>query len=129
MQLTDGCGYPGIDDASAIPPLSVYLPHVAEGIEEAARNEYRCSAPAPAAGSNLLNRQTAIIHGVGLTAAEIGDMASRGTDLIWSPRSNIALYGDTAMVTAYKQHGRHPGAGDGLAAHRLDEPAARAAVR
>jgi cysteine-rich repeat protein len=104
VQLTSGCGYPRIDTPAAIPPLSAYLPHVAEGIEEAARNEYRCLSGATG-GQNVLTRQTSLIHGVGLTAAEIGDMASRGTDLIWSPRSNIALYGDTAMVTAYKQMG------------------------
>jgi len=104
LQLASGCEYPRIDTPAAIPPLSAYLPHVAEGIEEAARNEYRCLSGAPG-GQNVLTRQTAIIHGIGLTAAEIGDMASRGTDLIWSPRSNIALYGDTAMVTAYKQLG------------------------
>jgi cysteine-rich repeat protein len=104
LQLTSTCDYPGIDDASAIPALSVYLPHVAEGIEEAARNEYRCLSGA-SGGQSVLTRQTAIIHGVGLTAAEIGDMAGRGTDLIWSPRSNVTLYGDTAMVTAYKQLG------------------------
>ena len=104
-QLTEGCAYPGIDRPSSIPPLSAYLPHVAEGIEEAARNEYRCLSGAAAGGQNVLTRQTALIHGIGLTAAEIGDMASRGTDLIWSPRSNVALYGDTAMVTAYKQLG------------------------
>jgi cysteine-rich repeat protein len=104
LQLTSGCAYPGIDTPAAIPPLSAYLPHVSEGIEEAARNEFRCLSGA-SGGQNLLTRQTAIIHGIGLTAAEIGDMASRGTDLIWSPRSNVALYGDTAMVTAYRQLG------------------------
>jgi cytosine/adenosine deaminase-related metal-dependent hydrolase len=103
-QLASGCEYPRIDSPASIPPLSAYLPHVAEGIEEAARNEYRCLSGA-GGGKSLLTRQTALIHGIGLTAAEIGDMATRGTDLIWSPRSNVALYGDTAMVTAYKQLG------------------------
>jgi cysteine-rich repeat protein len=104
VQQTSTCEYPRIDPPSAIPPLSAYLPHVAEGIEESARNEFRCLSGAPG-GQDLLKRQTAIIHGIGLTAQEIGDMATRGTDLIWSPRSNIALYGDTAMVTAYKRMG------------------------
>ena len=43
-------------------------------------------------------------------------MAARGTGLIWSPRSNVSLYGDTAMVTAYKQLGVNDRAGHGLAA-------------
>ncbi len=28
-------------------------------------------------------------------------MAESGTSLIWSPRSNVSLYGDTATVPAY----------------------------
>jgi large repetitive protein len=103
-ELTSGCGYPSIDRPSAIPLNSAYLPHVGEGIEESARNEFRCLSGAPG-GQDLLKRQTAVIHGIAVTAEEIGLMASRGTDLIWSPRSNLSLYGDTAMVTAYKRQG------------------------
>jgi cysteine-rich repeat protein len=103
-ELTSGCAYPRINTPSAIPLNSAYLPHVSEGIEESALNEFRCISGA-AGGQDLLKRQTAIIHGIGVTAREIGLMANRGTDLIWSPRSNLSLYGDTAMVSAYKRMG------------------------
>ncbi|MBN1207074.1 MAG: amidohydrolase family protein [Myxococcaceae bacterium] len=103
-ELTSGCGYPRIEPPSVIPSNSAYLPHIGEGIEESARNEFRCVTGA-SGGKELLKPQTAVIHGIAVTAEEIGTMASRGADLIWSPRSNISLYGDTAMVPAYKQMG------------------------
>ncbi|WP_224365005.1 lamin tail domain-containing protein [Hyalangium versicolor] len=106
-ELTNSCDYPasGIDKPTVIPAHSAYFPHVAEGIEESAHNEFRCVSTTDNGGQNLFTRQTAIIHGIAANAADIGMMASRGTDLIWSPRSNVSLYGDTAMVTAYKQMG------------------------
>ena len=105
VEIKSGCAYPGIDTPSVIPLNSAYFPHIGEGIEESAHNELRCTSPENAGGQNLFKRQTAIIHGIGVTAHEIDLMATNGTDLIWSPRSNISLYGDTAMVTAYKQMG------------------------
>lgn len=39
-----------------------------------------------------------IIHGVAIPAAGFVDMAKAGVGLVWSPRSNIELYGDTADV-------------------------------
>jgi cysteine-rich repeat protein len=105
VEVTSGCGYPGIDSPSVIPLNSAYFPHVGEGIEESAHNEFRCVSSTANGGEDLFKPQTAIIHGIAVTAEEIGLMASKGTDLIWSPRSNLSLYGDTAMVSAYKQMG------------------------
>ncbi|MDQ3300134.1 MAG: lamin tail domain-containing protein, partial [Myxococcota bacterium] len=39
------------------------------------------------------------IHAIGLQPADYGAMAAAGTALIWSPRSNITLYGETARVS------------------------------
>lgn len=105
-ELSSGCGYKtSIDTPSEIPPLSAYLPHVAEGIAASAQNEFRCLSGQGEGSQQLMTPRTAIIHGIGLTAADIAKMAEKGTGLIWSPRSNISLYGETAMVTAYKQLG------------------------
>lgn len=105
-ELSSGCNYrTSLDTPSEIPPLSAYLPHVAEGIAESARNEFRCLSGEGTGSQQLMASNTAIIHGIGLTAADIAKMAQRGTGLIWSPRSNMSLYGETAMVTAYKQLG------------------------
>jgi cysteine-rich repeat protein len=100
--LTTGCGYPSLPVSDRLPKLAAYLPHVAEGIDTRAFNEFRCMA---AGNASVLFGRTAIIHGIAVTAREMAAMAEQGTGLIWSPRSNVALYGDTAMVTAYQRLG------------------------
>ncbi|EYF05541.1 DUF4215 domain-containing protein [Chondromyces apiculatus] len=97
VERTSGCNYPDIVSEADIAGESAYLPHVAEGIETSARNEFICLNTDP---NNLVQPQSAFIHGVGLVAADYAAMAANGTSLIWSPRSNITLYGDTAVVTA-----------------------------
>ncbi|NBD13788.1 thrombospondin type 3 repeat-containing protein [Corallococcus silvisoli] len=101
--LTEGCSYSGFPSSVTLTSrVSAYLPHIAEGIATTALNEFRCLSTG---SGNVLFPRSAIIHGVGLTAREISEMAAHGTGLIWSPRSNISLYGDTAMVTAFKRVG------------------------
>jgi 5-methylthioadenosine/S-adenosylhomocysteine deaminase len=46
----------------------------------------------------LLTAHTAIIHGVALTRADFAKVHAVGAALIWSPRSNFELYGETARV-------------------------------
>jgi hypothetical protein len=41
---------------------------------------------------------TAVVHAIALTAADYHALASDGVALVWSPRSNVSLYGDTAQV-------------------------------
>jgi hypothetical protein len=73
--------------------------HVSEGINDGARNEFLCLSGAPG-GEMLTLPTTSFVHGAALTAADYQVMAKNGTALVWSPRSNIALYGNTATVTA-----------------------------
>jgi cytosine/adenosine deaminase-related metal-dependent hydrolase len=42
--------------------------------------------------------QTAITHGVAFTPAQFATMAAAGMKLIWSPHSNVSLYGTTADI-------------------------------
>jgi hypothetical protein len=97
-----GCGYPNIDPSTDATGTDAYTPHVAEGIDVTARNEFLCIR----SGMNdLVQRQSAFIHGVALLPVDIAEMAADGAKLIWSPRSNITLYGDTARVTEYGRLG------------------------
>ncbi|WP_437485223.1 lamin tail domain-containing protein [Sorangium sp. So ce1014] len=97
-ELVSGCGYSGdMVKGEDIEGEDAYCPHIAEGIEASARNEFVCLQADP---SDVLLPQSAYIHGIGLTAPDYAAMAAKGTALIWSPRSNITLYGDTAVVTA-----------------------------
>jgi imidazolonepropionase-like amidohydrolase len=88
--------------ASDIDGLDAYTPHVAEGIDRETRNEFLCQREGD---FDLVEPQTAIIHGVGLLAPDIAEMAEEQVELIWSPRTNIFLYGDTARVTLYDHLG------------------------
>ena len=103
---TGDCNYGGTaDTADSISAFDAFEPHTSEGIDATAHNEFLCESSttydteAPGVSDNLILPKTAIIHGVGLTANDYGAMATAGTGLIWSPRSNITLYGDTARVT------------------------------
>ena len=48
--------------------------------------------------AGLLTERTAIVHGIALTDAEFAKMAEARASLVWSPRSNMVLYGETADV-------------------------------
>ncbi len=100
--IASGCGYPSIDTTAEIARADAYTPHVAEGIGVEARNEFLCVREGE---HDLVQPQSAFVHGVGLLPADIALMAARGTSLIWSPRSNVTLYGDTARVTEYARLG------------------------
>lgn len=102
--LEQGCNYPSIDPESVLNG-GIYMPHVSEGINLAARNEYLCLSNAALSGVDLIEENTAIVHGVGLNADDIADIASNGAKLIWSPRSNISLYGMTARIPLFRSFG------------------------
>ena len=101
--LDEGCDYGSNPDTNDyISGLTAYLPHIAEGINQAARNELTCASMGE---TDLIEPQTAVIHGVGVTPTEVQLMAEDYTRLIWSPRSNIVLYGNTAPVTMFDTMG------------------------
>ena len=56
-------------------------------------------------GRGLLRPGVSLIHGVAITPERFREMAANGVGLIWSPRSNVELYGDTANVAAAKAAG------------------------
>ena len=100
--IDSGCNYPRIDSENVL-NNTIYLPHVAEGIDAEANNEFKCLNGG--SGRDLIAANTSIIHGIGLTAADIADMSASGAKLVWSPRTNIDLYGQTADIPTYKRLG------------------------
>ncbi|HEY4122224.1 MAG TPA: amidohydrolase family protein [Byssovorax sp.] len=100
-EASSGCNYTGHTTSGSAFSGGAYAPHIAEGINTAAENEFTC-----AQGSyGLVNAQTAIIHGVGLNATDIAKIAATQAKLIWSPRSNMDLYGNTAEIPVFKALG------------------------
>lgn len=96
--------------------FSAYLPHVAEGAGDQARNEFACltdpafdtvaTGPDGAGTSDaVLGANTAIVHGVALDRGQLATAARLGVKIVWSPRSNLALYGRTLDAGAAAEAG------------------------
>ncbi len=100
--LTSGCLYPAIITTGSAFGEGVFAPHFAEGINPGAENEIVCAA-SPAVG--LLTAQTTILHAVGTNARDVASIQSAGSKVVWAPRSNIALYGNTMPITEMKAAG------------------------
>lgn len=97
IQQAMGCGYGNNPTTPGdIAGLDAYLPHVAEGIDTYAQNEFVCTSEDPL---DLLEPQTSIVHAVGVTAQDVQAIVDADAKVIWSPRSNVVLYGQTAPVT------------------------------
>ena len=79
--------------------LHAFLIHLSEGGHEdaSATREFEMLK-----GRGLLVPGVSLIHGVALQPANYAEMAAHGVNLIWSPRSNLELYGSTADVAAAK---------------------------
>ncbi len=75
-------------------PRGSLLIHIAEGAPQNAPTAREFSE---LEGRGLLRPGVSLIHGVALTPLNFAAMAKAGVGFIWSPRSNIELYGDTAM--------------------------------
>lgn len=102
---TSNCNYGTQTTLSSLLSVNSYEPHTSEGIDAFAHNEFLCESSdtydtsTPGISQDLVISKTAMIHAIGLTATDYAQMAAANTGLIWSPRSNITLYGDTARVT------------------------------
>lgn len=102
--LPTTCTYKIAVTTSEVDGMASFLPHVSEGIEDSAHNEFDCTDGIDAQ-ANFQKPQTAIIHAIGLHAADALLAAKNGVSIIWSPRSNIDLYGFTANVAMYAKMG------------------------
>lgn len=71
-------------------PDRPWLIHLAEGTDEVARGEL-----AQLAAMGCLAANTVLIHGVGLTDADIDRVIAQGAAVVWCPGSNHALLGRT----------------------------------
>jgi hypothetical protein len=75
-----------------------YLIHVGEGDDAKASAELAAIGTMTTPANCLYSHQTAITHGVAFTQADFAMMGSAGMKLVWSPQSNVSLYGVTADI-------------------------------
>jgi hypothetical protein len=105
QQLSSGCGYPMLPMLSKLQMDPAYEAHVSEGIDDVARNEFLCLSGGESGGEDAALMNSTFVHAVALEPADFQAMHMGGTSLVWSPRSNLRLYGDTAKVTVAKRLG------------------------
>ena len=91
-----------IKTGNASGELDAWFIHIAEGVDERSRAEFDILVQ-----NNLLVGELVLIHGVALTDREFTQMADVGATLVWSPLSNLLLYGQTADIAAAKAAGVH----------------------
>jgi large repetitive protein len=95
--------YPNL--ASSDPVSDVYIPHMAEGINAAAANEFDCLSSGDRNGTDIVDHRLLMIHGIALDAHDGKMLADDRGALVWSPRSNLSLYGNTAQARMLKNQG------------------------
>ena len=57
------------------------------------------------AGISLLNETSILIHAMSLTSSQFDEVADAGAAVVWSPSSNLILYGETMDVQAALDRG------------------------
>lgn len=72
---------------------NAYVIHIGEGVDTTARNEFDNLGTIGANDGCLYDQRTTIVHGTALDQSRLQIMAQNGMDLVWSPRSNVFLYG------------------------------------
>ncbi|MCB9744174.1 MAG: thrombospondin type 3 repeat-containing protein [Alphaproteobacteria bacterium] len=99
------CGWDYRWTETEVSRFEAYIPHVAEGIEAFAAEEFRCQSISVDGGEDVTESNVAQVHGIGLSTLDYYGMARDRAQLVWSPRSNISLYGQTAQVTTFHRFG------------------------
>lgn len=82
-----------------------FLVHVGEGKDARSRGEFTTLGSITDPQGCLYASQTAITHGTAFTATEFTAMAAASMKLVWSPRSNVSLYGQTTNLPAALEAG------------------------
>jgi cytosine/adenosine deaminase-related metal-dependent hydrolase len=76
-----------------------YVIHVGEGVDQTSRNEFSTLNTVTTTDGCLYDPRTTIVHGTAFLDAELSTMAQHQMSLVWSPRSNVFLYGAGTDLT------------------------------
>ena len=92
---TDAADASRLRDQIAAGEVTAVYVHLAEGVDETSAKEFTDLSDA-----RLLTKATVIIHGTALSRDRLGDLRDAGAKLVWSPQSNLRLYGGTTDVAS-----------------------------
>ena len=73
--------------------VDAWLVHLAEGTDDSSRQEMTVLRDL-----GLVGDLTVAIHGTAFSRDHFREMAEKGTKLVWSPLSNLLLYGETTKI-------------------------------
>ena len=99
FRLLSGCGYPHFDSQTAGRPFHM---NVAEGVDGFAVNELTCLSDDGSLGGVNLFPDASLLHAIPLVSDDVSKIVTNNASVIWSPRSDISLYGATTPVTFLK---------------------------
>ncbi|MBD3227556.1 MAG: amidohydrolase family protein [Candidatus Lokiarchaeota archaeon] len=80
--------------------LDTFLIHLAEGTDDRSHNEFEILKD-----KGLLIDPLVSIHSIPLNRSDYAELAESGANMIWSPTSNLLLYGATANVKSAWEEG------------------------
>lgn len=78
---------------------NAYVIHIGEGVDTTARDEFDDLNTVSTTDGCLYDAKTTIVHGTALDQSRLQIMANNGMDLVWSPKSNVFLYGGGTDLT------------------------------
>ncbi|HYN57671.1 MAG TPA: amidohydrolase family protein [Motilibacterales bacterium] len=93
----DGADIANLSKAISEGRIRAHYVHLAEGLPTHAPSVREFE---DFAASGLLGPATAVIHGTALSRGHFDQMAAVGASLVWSPQSNLRLYGATTDLAA-----------------------------
>ena len=84
-----------IIDKNVSGSLNAWFVHLSEGVDSSSKAEFDILWE-----KGLIMDETVVIHGTGMDQSQFNKMGTTGAGLVWSPFSNLVLYGDTTDVVA-----------------------------
>lgn len=97
---TLGVGSLPAPDSGVVTAAGAYVIHVGEGVSATIHNEFNTLK-----SKGFLMSKTVIVHGTALVEADFKEMAAAGAKLVWSPKSNVGLYGTTTNIPVARAQG------------------------
>lgn len=103
------CSYPNVVSLNILKESLVFLPHVGEGVDDFAHNEILCltgrGTDPHSPGVNFQSPKSSFIHAIAANLEDAKAFKEGRMSVVWSPRSNLSLYGHTAPVVMYDKLG------------------------
>ena len=84
-----------LDSILADPDVKAFYIHLAEGQSDNKRSAEEFGKLDALGG---IVEKTVVIHGTALTKSDLSDLKDAGAKLVWSPQSNLRLYGETTRA-------------------------------